>query len=53
MERVKGWISFGDNRKRVPVDEFSIVLHEMLAKDIGIRGSNVFTITYSLLAVVC
>ncbi|CAL8072524.1 unnamed protein product [Orchesella dallaii] len=50
LENVKLWFYRGENRKTVPSDEFNLILHEMIAKDIGIRGSNIFTITYSFLA---
>ncbi|CAL8072522.1 unnamed protein product [Orchesella dallaii] len=50
LENVKLWFYRGENRKTVPSDELNLVLHEMIAKDIGIRGSNIFTITYSFLA---
>lgn len=47
MGAVKTWLADDENRKNVPVDEIQIVLHEAAEKDIGIRGNNVFTITYS------
>ncbi len=43
---------YDGNRFKVPSEEMNLVLHEMLAKDVGIRGANVFTITYPILAAV-
>ncbi|CAL8072528.1 unnamed protein product [Orchesella dallaii] len=50
MESIKHWLADDENRKTVPSDQMEIVLHEMLAKDIGIRGNNIFTLTYSIAA---
>lgn len=47
MEAVETWLADDENRKNVPIDEMQIVLHETAEKVIGIRGNNVFTITYS------
>lgn len=52
MEKAKLWISWNKNRYKVPVEDMNLVLHEMIAKDIGLRGSNVFTVTYPFLAAV-
>lgn len=50
METIKLWLTRNNNAKNVPSDEVSLVLHEMVIKDIGIRGSDLFTITFSLVA---
>jgi len=50
MEAIKSWLTNDKNRKTVPFDEMQIVLHEQLCNTVGIRGSNVFTITYSVVA---
>ncbi|CAL8110853.1 unnamed protein product [Orchesella dallaii] len=48
MDSLKGWLSNDENRRNVPLDELNVVLHELQTTVIGIRGSNIFTITYSL-----
>lgn len=49
MSVLKTWLSVDENRRDVPLDELQLVLQELALKDdVGIRGSNVFTITYSL-----
>ncbi len=51
MSVLKTWLSEDENRKDVPLDELQLVLQELALKDdVGIRGSNVFTIKYSLVA---
>lgn len=51
MSVLKTWLSVDENRRDVPLDELQLVLQELALKDdVGIRGSNVFTITYSLVA---
>lgn len=52
MESIKLWLDMDENRKQVPEDQLNIVLHEMIVKDIGIRGGNIFTITYPIVATV-
>ncbi len=49
MESIKTWLFTNDNFKSVPFDEAQTVLHGVQASDIGIRGSDIFTITYQLL----
>ncbi|CAL8072516.1 unnamed protein product [Orchesella dallaii] len=50
MVAIKSWLANDENRKKVPYDEMQIVLYDLLTNEVGIRGSNVFTITYSLVA---
>ncbi len=52
MESIKIWLSIDENRKVVPIDQVNIILHEMVAKDVGIRGGDIFTITYPIVATV-
>lgn len=52
MESIKRWLKIDTNRKTVPIDQLNIILHEMTAKDIGIRGGDIFTITYTIVATV-
>lgn len=51
LKSVKTWLA---NNRTITVrdNEMIMVLHEMLAKDIGIQGSHIFTITYSFVAMV-
>ncbi len=53
MESIRSFITTNKNRNEVKAQEMALVMHEIVAKDIGIRGSNVFTITYSFIAAVC
>lgn len=39
-----------NNIKLVPIDEAYLVLHEAATKEIGIRGNDTFTITFSFVA---
>ncbi len=50
LESIKTWVVEDGNRLMTPTHDLDLVLHEMLAKDIGVRGSTVFTITYPLFA---
>lgn len=52
LESVKVWFADNRNKKDVPDNEMIIVLHEMLAKDIGIQGSKIFSISFSFVATV-
>ncbi|CAL8072518.1 unnamed protein product [Orchesella dallaii] len=52
LETIKLWLKKGDNAKKVPSDELNLVLHEIIAKDIGIRGSDIFTLTYDVVAAI-
>ncbi len=45
MESVKTWLVKINNMENVPTYQSNLVLHEMISKDIGIRGSDFFTIT--------
>lgn len=49
MSAVKLWLAKDENRRNVPKDHLNIILGQLAAKDVGIRGSNIFTITYPLL----
>lgn len=50
MECLKDWLKICDNSKLVSPEEAQVVFHEVIVKDIGIRGSNKFTITFSFLS---
>lgn len=47
---VKGWLKRSDNRRMVTVDETILLLKDLDDNSIAITGSNVFPITYSLVA---
>ncbi|ODM93117.1 hypothetical protein Ocin01_13561 [Orchesella cincta] len=49
MDGFKIWLSKDENRKTVPLDQLNVVLNEINTATVGIRGNNMFTITYSLL----
>ncbi|CAL8072398.1 unnamed protein product [Orchesella dallaii] len=49
MESFKVWLSNDGNRKHAPYDQMFIVLNDVNTATIGIRGSNIFTISHSLL----
>lgn len=46
------WLAYDENRKSAPEDQVNVVLYEMIAKDVGIRGGDIFTITYPIVATV-
>ncbi len=50
MSVLENWLSDDKNRRSVPTDEWQIVLKELVCKDVGVKGSNVFTITYPVVA---
>lgn len=50
LRALKTWVLNNDNRRATPTHDLDLVLHEMLVNDIGMRGGNVFTITYPLFA---
>lgn len=50
MEAAKTWLVKKHNIDSVPVSEAYLVLHEIITKDIGIRGNNTFTITFPFVA---
>lgn len=50
MEAAKTWLVQKDNIKAVPFEEAYLVLHEVVTKDIGMRGSDYFTVTFELVA---
>lgn len=52
MEAVKTWLTEKENIKRVPFEEAYLVLQQLSDKNIGVRGSNFFIVTYSLLGTV-
>ncbi len=49
MDSLNRWLSHDVNRKEIPMDQMNIILSELHERVIGIRGSNVFTITYYVL----
>lgn len=49
LEILKTWLAKDENRENVPLDQLEIVMGELRNRDVGIRGSNIFTITYPLL----
>lgn len=52
MNAVKKWLSDEDHIHRVPFKEAYLVLQQLSENEIGIRGSNIFILTYSLLGTV-
>lgn len=46
---LKKWLGQDENRIDIPIDQLQVVIEELRSHDVGIRGSNTFTITYSLL----
>lgn len=49
MDSLNRWLSHDVNRKDIPMDQLNIILSELHERVIGIRGSNVFTVTYCVL----
>ncbi len=43
------WLQQAENRKTVPSDELKAVKDELQRNAVGIRGSDIFTITYSVM----
>lgn len=50
LETVRKWMFMKNHINEVPISEGSLVLQEGTLRDIGIRGSNRVTITYSFVA---
>lgn len=50
MDCLKQWLKKDDNIEWVSQEQANLVLHEAITNEIGIRGSNTFTITFSFLA---
>lgn len=52
LDTLKRWLAEDVNRRQVSLDELQIVLQELQSKEVGIRGGDKFTISYSLVATV-
>lgn len=50
MEKIEKWIMHDENRWQLAEKDMTLILHEMLAKNVGLKGSNVFTKTYPFVA---
>lgn len=49
MEKLRSWITNLENRRTIPADELEIVSLELKYDVIGVKGGNMFTITYAVL----
>lgn len=49
MSVVRAWMLKWENRQTIPADELQIVSGELKFHAVGIKGGNMFTITYSVL----
>lgn len=47
--KLKEWLSVDKNREQVSTDKLIVTLDELNANMVGIKGSNLLTITYSLI----
>lgn len=52
MGAAKIWLMKKDNIKSVPFDEAYLVYQDSIAKNIGMRGSDYFTVTFGTISVV-
>lgn len=52
LNKFKDWITIDGNREGVPQAEWQLVLMELQTNAIGIKGSNMFTITYGFVGTV-
>lgn len=54
MTAIKMWLMKSVHGKSAPVSEVNLVLYDLLTNDIGIKGCDMFTITYGFLGgVIC
>ena len=50
MTKVKGWLWItGDGKGSSGANEMQIIMDKLNSNDIGLRGGDLFTITYSFL----
>lgn len=49
MKTIKTWLTKSVHGKSAPVDEVNLVLYDLATNDIGIKGCDMFTITYGFL----
>lgn len=49
MNKLRNWMYMEENKASIPKEQFKIVSAELKWNMIGIKGGNMFTITYSIL----
>lgn len=49
LDTLKKWLMVDGNRHGIPMDQLNVVTQELQHRVVGIRGSNIFTITYPVL----
>lgn len=48
MEAFRTWIKLAENRRGLNSDELHLLIHELDAHPVSIKGSGIFPITYSV-----
>lgn len=49
LDVLKKWLMVDENRHGIPMDQLNVVTQELQHRVVGMRGSNIFTITYPVL----
>ncbi len=49
MDAFRKWLTIEENRDGIPCEKITSIKEELLNQEIGMRLSNKFTITYSML----
>lgn len=50
MTGLKSWLSLEENHKEIPPNQFNSILNELDSARVSVKGGEVFSVTYSLVA---